>query len=103
MPHGLANAVMLAARRPLQRRRPALYEPLARIGAALGDEADPAGAVDRAAASGSGCRPACPTVGVTDDDLDAVARAGRVERPACKANPRPVSEDEAREILEAAF
>ena len=40
--------------------------------------------------------------GVTDDDLDAVARLAAGNRNVA-ANPRPVTEADARAILEAAF
>ena len=101
MPHGLANAVLLAHALRFNAGDPALYEPLARIGAALGDEGDPAGAVDRLRerldlpARLSDC-------GFTEEDLDAVVRMSQ-SSPSIKGNPRPVSEDEARQILEAAW
>ena len=47
MAHGLANALILAHAVRYNAGDPALYEPLAKIGAALGDPDDPAGAVDR--------------------------------------------------------
>jgi alcohol dehydrogenase class IV len=74
---------------------------LARIGAALGDAGDPAGAAARLVE-----RLGLPTrlrdCGVEEEDLDAVARlaGGNVN---VRANPRPVGEDDARAILEAAF
>src|SRR5204862_3393967 len=45
--HGLANAVILAHAIRFNAGDPALYEQLAKIGGALGDPDDPAGAVDR--------------------------------------------------------
>ena len=41
-------------------------------------------------------------VGVTEEDLDAVARLSQ-SNFGVQSNPRPVSEDEARDVLEAAF
>jgi alcohol dehydrogenase class IV len=79
----------------------AVPDELTRIGEALGDAADPAGAVARLLdvlelpMRLSDC-------GVTDEDLDAVVRLSQ-SSPAVQMNPKPVSEDDARAILEAAF
>jgi alcohol dehydrogenase class IV len=74
---------------------------LAMIGAALGDRDDPAGAIERLAAR-IGLPSRLSECGVTDEDIDAVARLadgnGNVRN-----NPRPVGEAGARSILEAAF
>jgi alcohol dehydrogenase class IV len=71
------------------------------IGAALGDADDAPGAVGRLVE-----RLGLPTrlsdCGVTGDDLDAVARLSQESR-SVRANPRPVSEADARAILAAAF
>jgi maleylacetate reductase len=97
--HGLANAVVLA--HAVRFNADAVPEELARIGEALGDPDDPAGAIDRLRervglpASLAGC-------GVTIEDLDAVARMSGGS-PSISANPRPVSEDDARAILAAAY
>jgi len=74
---------------------------LARVGAALGDRDDPAGAVDRLVAR-IGLPSKLSECGVAEDDIDAVARLaegnGNVQN-----NPRPVGEAGARAILEAAW
>src|SRR3954447_22305510 len=101
MAHGLANAVLLAHAVRFNAGDPALYEPLAKIGAALGDEGDPAGAVDRLRER-VGLPAGLSDCGMTDEDLDAVVRMSSGSATV-QANPRPVSEDEARGILEAAW
>src|SRR5207247_851014 len=73
MAHGLANAVLLAHAVRFNAGDPALYEPLAKIGAALGDEADPAGAIDRLRER-LGLPAGLSDCGMTDEDLDAVVR-----------------------------
>lgn len=98
IPHGLANAVILP--HAMRFNADAVPAEMAMIGRALGDEADAPGAVARLLE-----RLHLPAhlsdVGVTDDDLDAVARLSQGNR-SVRANPRPVSEDDARAILEAA-
>jgi len=99
MPHGLANAVILS--HAMAFNTSAIGDAAARIGHALGDDDDPAGAIDRLrerlglAAHLSDC-------GMTDDDVDAVVRLAASNRSVA-SNPRPVTEDDARLILEAAF
>jgi maleylacetate reductase len=99
MPHGLANALLLA--HAIRFNEIAVPDELARIGAALGDRDDPAGAVERLVAR-LGLPSSLSDCGVTDEDIDAVARQaegnGNVQN-----NPRPVGEAGARSILEAAF
>ncbi len=99
MAHGLANAVLLA--HTLRYNLPTIPDEAARIGDALGDPDDPAGAIDRLRERLSlpGSLADC---GVTIDDLDAVARMSGGS-PGVSANPRPVTEDDAREILAAAY
>src|SRR3954453_6545137 len=99
--HGLANAILLAHAVRFNAGDPALYEPLGRIGASLGDPDDPAGAVDRLRER-LGLPAGLSDAGVHDDDLDAVVRMVQTSA-SIKANPRPVSEDDARGILEAAW
>jgi maleylacetate reductase len=103
IPHGLANAVILS--HAMRFNADAAPEELGRIGAALGDElggpADAAAAVDRLRAQ-LGLPAGLSDCGVTDEDLDAVARMAP-SSPAVAANLRPVSEDDARRILEAAW
>ncbi len=95
MPHGLANAVLLA--HVMRFNAEAVPGPMHRIGVALGDPDDAPGAVARLVE-----RLGLPTrlseCGVTDDDLDAVARMAPGS-PSVQANPRPVGEADARAIL----
>jgi alcohol dehydrogenase class IV len=97
--HGLANAIILS--HAMQFNADAVPDELRRIGEALGAPEDAAGAVDRLVQ-----RIGLPThlsdCGVTDEDLDAVVRLSQ-SNPSVQMNPRPVSEHDARAILEAAF
>jgi alcohol dehydrogenase len=99
MAHGLANAVILP--HAMRFNADAVPAELGRIGLALGAPDDPAGAVDRLLR-----RLELPTqlsdCGFSDEDLDAVARLSQ-SSPAVQMNPKHVSEDDARSILEAAF
>jgi alcohol dehydrogenase class IV len=99
MAHGLANAVILP--HAMRFNQEAVPAELARIGHALGAPEDAAGAVDRLLE-----RLDLPTrlsdCGFADEDLDAVVRSSQAN-PSVQMNPRPVSEDDARSILEAAF
>lgn len=97
IPHGLANAIILS--HAIRFNEGAVN--LAPIGAALGEPDDAAGAVDKLRAS-IGLPGRLSEVGVTEDDLDAVARLSQ-HNVNVRNNPKPVSEDDAREILEAAF
>jgi alcohol dehydrogenase len=101
MPHGLANALVLPA--AVRYNAEAVPKAMARIAAALG--ADPDG--DAAAAVESlqqrlGLPSRLSDVGVTDDDLDAVARMSE-GNASVRNNPRPVTESSARELLETIF
>jgi maleylacetate reductase len=99
IPHGLANAIILS--HALRFNADAVPDEVARIGMALGDELDPPGAVDRLRER-LGLPGCLSDVGVDDDDIDAVVR--QVSGNATiRANPKPVTEDDARAILEAAF
>jgi alcohol dehydrogenase class IV len=97
IPHGLANAVILS--HAMRFNEGAVN--LGPIGLALGDPDDPAGAVDRLRAA-VGLPARLSDVGVTEDDLDAVARLSQRNHNVVN-NPKPVAEDDARAILEAAF
>jgi alcohol dehydrogenase len=101
IPHGLANAILLTHALRFNAGDPALYEPLARIGAAMGDEDDPAGAADRLRER-LGLPGRLSEAGVTEDDLDAVTRMVQTS-VSIRHNPRSVSEEDARGILDAAF
>jgi maleylacetate reductase len=99
IPHGLANAVVLA--HAVRYNAEAVPGAVYRIGAALGDPDEPAAAVDRLR-DRLGLPARLSECGVTEEDLDAVARLSQSNRNV-QANPRPVTEDDARAILQAAF
>jgi maleylacetate reductase len=99
MGHGLATAVVLA--HAVRFTADAVPDDAARIGDALGDHEDPAGAVDRLRER-LGIPGSLADCGVRLDDIDAVARMS-LGNPNVSANPRPVTEDDARAILAAAF
>jgi maleylacetate reductase len=99
IPHGLANAVILP--HAVRFNAQAVPAEIGRLGAAIGAGDDPAAAIANLIE-----RLGLPTrlseCGVTDDDLDAVARLSQ-SNPNVQANPRPVSEGDARTLLAAAF
>lgn len=99
IPHGLANAILLT--HVMAFNADAVPEDMARVGTALGDPADPAGAVDRLR-EGMGLPGRLSDCGLTEEDLDAVARLSQ-SSPNVAANPRPVGEADARAILAAAW
>jgi len=99
IPHGLANAVLLS--HSLRFTAEAVPEEARRIGEALGEPDDPAGAVDRLRAR-LGLPATLAECGVTLDDVEAVVRMSAGNHN-ISANPRPVSEDDARGILTAAL
>jgi maleylacetate reductase len=99
IPHGLANAIMLS--HAIRFNADAVPDAVARIGMALGDEFDAAGAVDRLRER-LGLPGQLSDCGVDDDDIDAVVRQVSGNRNIA-ANPKPVTEADARAILEAAF
>jgi maleylacetate reductase len=96
--HGLANAVILP--HAMAFNRDAVPEALDAIGVAIGAPDDPVGAVT-ALVERLGLPTRLSECGVTDEDLDVVARLAAGHR-GIAANPKPVSEDDARAILEAA-
>jgi maleylacetate reductase len=98
MPHGLANALVLPA--ALRYNAEAVPKAMGRIAAALG--ADDAAAAVEALQQRLGLPSRLSEVGVTDDDLDAVARMAE-GNGSVRSNPRPVSEADARELLETIF
>lgn len=98
IPHGLANALVLP--HALRFNAPVVPEAMEAIGHALGD-GDPAVAVEQLRAR-IGLEAHLHEVGVTEDDLDAVARLSQGSPPV-QRNPRPVTEEDARAILAAAW
>jgi maleylacetate reductase len=99
VPHGLANALLLA--HAVRFTAEAVPDEASRIGEALGDPDDPAGAIDRLRER-LGLPANLADCGVTLEDLDAVVRMSAGNH-SISANPRPVSEDDARAILASAF
>lgn len=95
IPHGLANAVLLAA--AVRFNADAAPREVARIGAALGDPDDPAGAVDRLRER-LGLPAGLFACGVSEEDIDAVARMAPGNQNV-QRNVRPVDEAAARLIL----
>jgi maleylacetate reductase len=99
IPHGLANAVILA--HSLRFTAEADPRQTWRIGTALGDPADPAGAVDRLRER-LGLPARLSDVGVSEDDVEAVIRMSSGNAN-IGGNARPASPDDLRGILQAAF
>jgi len=99
IPHGLANAIVLA--HAVRFNAEAVPKAIERIGMSLGDAGDPAGAIGRLRER-VGIPGRLSECGVTEDDLDAVARMAEGNANV-RANPRPVSESDARALLEACF
>jgi maleylacetate reductase len=100
IPHGLANAVILP--HAIRYNAEAVPDALALLAGALGVPA--AGVADAVAelAAGLGLPATLEACGVTEEDLDAVVRSSP-SSPAVRANPKPVTEDDARTVLQAAF
>ncbi len=96
--HGLANAVLLA--HALRFNAEAVPDEVRRLGAAIGTD-DPAGAI-AALVAGLGLPTKLGDCGVTHGDVEVVARLSQSNANVA-ANPRPVSEGDARAILTAAF
>lgn len=99
IPHGLANALILP--HAIAFNAEAVPEEVQRIGRALGDESDAAGAAARLR-DRLGLPSGLSDVGVTDDDIQAVARLSQ-SNVSVQRNPKPVSEADALSILEAAW
>ncbi len=97
--HGLANAIVLSS--AVRFNAEAVPKAIERIGLALGDAADAASALDRLREQ-VGLPGRLSECGITEDDLDAVARMAEGNANV-RANPRPVSEADARQLLEACF
>jgi maleylacetate reductase len=97
IPHGLANALILT--HAVRFNAEAIH--LGNIGWALGDTDDPAGAIDRLRER-IGLPALLSDCGMTEEDVEAVIRMS-AGNPNLADNPRPVSEDDVRAILTAAF
>ena len=98
IPHGLANALVLP--HAMRFNEPVVPEAMAELAAALGGGDAAAAVEDLRARAGLPSR--LRDVGVSEDDLDAVARLSQ-GNPTVARNPRPVSEEDARAILAAAY
>ena len=99
IPHGLANAIILP--HAIRFNAPSVPDEVRRIGDAIGAPDDPAAAV-AALVSRLGLPTRLSEVGVAEEDLDAVARLSQ-SNGSIGANPRPVSEDDARSLLADAW
>ncbi|MBI2705453.1 MAG: iron-containing alcohol dehydrogenase [Actinobacteria bacterium] len=100
IPHGLANAIILP--HAIRFNAEAVPDAIAAIGDALEtDDADCADAVE-ALVERVGLPTRLSDAGVTEDDLEAVARLSQSNFNV-QANPKPVSEADALRLLEDAF
>lgn len=97
--HGLANAVILP--HAIRYNADAVPDAVDRIGHALGGDVEAADAV-AALVKRLGLPTQLGDCGVTLDDLDAIA-ASAPNNHAVKGNPKPVSADDAKGILLAAY
>jgi maleylacetate reductase len=98
IPHGLSNAIILPA--AMAYNAVAVPDAMAQLARAL--EVDDATAAVEALVERLGLPSRLSDVGVDDEDIDAVARLSQASGPV-RANPRPVSEDDARAILESVY
>ncbi len=99
LPHGLANALLLS--HAVAFNSGAVPAEVARIGEALGDADDAAGALDELRVR-LGLPGRLSECGITPDDVEAVVRLSQ-SNPSVRGNPRPVGEDDARAILDSAW
>ncbi|HEV3225255.1 MAG TPA: iron-containing alcohol dehydrogenase [Acidimicrobiales bacterium] len=99
IPHGLANAMILP--HAMRFNAVAADTELERLAQAIGATEDAASAV-AALVQRLGLPSGLGECGVTLEDLDAVARLSQSNH-SVRQNVRPVSEDEAREVLAAAY
>lgn len=97
--HGLANALLLA--HSVRFNAEAVPDDVQRIGHAIGSPDDPAGAV-AALVERLGLPTRLGDCGVTLDDVEAVAQQAPSNRNVA-ANPRPVTEEDAKGVLLAAY
>ena len=100
IPHGLANAVILP--HAMRFNADAVPDALRRDRRGPRRARRPDRRGRRRWSSASACRRGLSDCGVTDDDLDAVARLAAGNHNVA-ANPRPVTEADAWAILEAAY
>jgi maleylacetate reductase len=93
LPHGAMNALSLPP--ALRFNEPAVPDAIAILGEALGTE-DPASRAEELARLGGFER--LRDFGVAEEDLPSLA-ADVVARPPARANPRPVTAEDAEELL----
>ena len=100
IPHGLANALILP--HAIRFNAEAVPDAVAALAATIG--AEPEALPDTVAmlAAFLGLPTRLSDAGVAEEDLEAVARLSQAS-PAVRANPRPVTEADALEVLQAAF
>jgi alcohol dehydrogenase len=98
IPHGLANALVLP--HAIRFNQPVVPEAVEALAGAMA--VDDAAAAVEALRSRAGLPSRLRDAGVTEEDLDAVARLSQ-GNASVQRNPRPVSEDDARAILAAAY
>jgi alcohol dehydrogenase class IV len=98
IPHGLANAMILP--HAIRYNADVAPDAIARLAGAFGGD-DPAAAVADLVA-GLGLPGGLEACGVTEEDLDAVARLSQ-GNASVQGNPKPVSEEDARQLLAAAY
>lgn len=99
LPHGTANALLLA--HSIRFNAEAVPDEVRRIGVAIGAPDDPAGRIGELVAGLEGLPASLADAGISDDELDVVARLSQANG-SVQNNPRPVSEADARAILAAA-
>jgi maleylacetate reductase len=99
IPHGLANAVLLA--HCVRFNAEAVPDEVRSIGTALGAPDDAAGAID-ALRQALGLPARLRDAGVAEDELEAIARLSQSNHNVGR-NPRPVSEADALGILRSAW
>jgi maleylacetate reductase len=97
--HGVANAIILA--HAVRFNAEVVPDEIRRIGEAIGASGDVASAITALVAD-LGLPTGLSELGVSEEDLDAVA-ASSGSNHSVRANPRPVSEADARAILSAAM
>lgn len=96
--HGLANAILLS--HVVGFNREAVPGPVGAVGAVLGGD-DAVRSIDELRST-LGLPATLSEVGVTEDDLDTVARLSQSNQNVAN-NPRPMDEADARALLESAF
>jgi maleylacetate reductase len=100
IPHGLANAVILP--HAIRFNAEAVPDAVAALAGTIGTEPGALADVVAMMAGFLGLPATLHECGVSEEDIEAVARLSQ-SSPSVRANPRPVSEDQALGVLQAAF